>query len=137
MKKGSTSTSKEKRESANDCAQSRPMHCRRERPLSCGSVPSDFSRAGRSRLHYRFAGMIGSRSGFSRAGLLVGLALGHDGGAETVAQVVGKLVKLGVAVNLDGLLGSVANHVAVVAPSQMVFQFGFGAVVQDAVQVVG
>jgi hypothetical protein len=76
-------------------------------------------------------------SGFPRTGFLVGLALGHNGGAETVTEVVGEFVKLGVAVDLDGLLGGVANHVAVVAPSQMVFQFGFGTVVEDAVQIVG
>jgi hypothetical protein len=77
------------------------------------------------------------KSGLSRAGFLVGFALGDNGRTETIAQIVGEFVKLGIAVNLDGLLGGVANHVAVVAPSEMVFQFSLGAVVQDAVQVVG
>jgi len=65
------------------------------------------------------------------------MALGNNGRSEARSEVVREFVKLGIAVNLDGLLGGVANHVAVVAPSQMVFQFSLGAVVQDAVQVVG
>jgi hypothetical protein len=33
-------------------------------------------------------------SGFARAGFLVGLTLGHNGGAETVAEIVGQFVEL-------------------------------------------
>jgi hypothetical protein len=65
------------------------------------------------------------------------LAFGDDGGTEAVAEVVRQFVKLGVAVNLDGLLGGVADHVAVVAPGQMVFEFALCAVVNDAVKVIG
>ena len=50
------------------------------------------------------------------------LALGHDRGTEPAAEVFGKFVELRVAVDLDGLLGCVANHVAVVAPRKMIFQ---------------
>jgi hypothetical protein len=74
---------------------------------------------------------------FLRASLLVSFALGYDGVAKTAAKVVGKLIKLGIAINLDGLFGGIANHVAVVTPCQMVFQFSFGAVVEDPIQVVG
>src|SRR5216684_2351619 len=76
-------------------------------------------------------------SGFLGARLFVCLTFGHNGAAKAVAQIVGKFAELRVAVDLDGLLGGVADNVAVVAPSQMVFQFGLGAVVKDAVQVVG
>src|SRR5690349_1427956 len=76
-------------------------------------------------------------SGLARAGLLVGLTLGDKGGAKAVAEIVGQFVKLGVAINLDGLFRGIANHVAVVAPGQMVFQFSLGTIVEDAVQVVG
>src|ERR1035438_3812939 len=56
-----------------------------------------------------------------RTGLLAGLALADDGGSKAVAQLVGKFVELRVAVDFDGLFGGVANHVAVVAPSQVIF----------------
>ena len=75
-------------------------------------------------------------SDFLRAGFLVSLAFGHNGAAKAVTQIVGKFVELGVAVDLDGLLGGVADNVAVMAPSQMVFQFSFGAVVKDPIQVI-
>ncbi len=64
------------------------------------------------------------------------LTLGHDGGAEAGAQVFGEFVKLGVAVDLNSLLGCVANHVAVMAPGEMVLQFALGLLVEDTVQVV-
>ena len=70
-------------------------------------------------------------------GFLAALALGNDGGFKSGSKVIGKGIKLGIAVNFDGFLGGVAYHVAVVAPSQMVFQFRFCAVVNDAVQVIG
>src|SRR5215468_9028054 len=43
------------------------------------------------------------------------LALRHDRRTEAAAKVFGKFVELRVAVDLDGLLGSVANNIAVVA----------------------
>jgi hypothetical protein len=70
-----------------------------------------------------------------RAALFVLLAFDHDGGAEAGSEVFGEFVELGVAVDLDGLLGRVANHVAVVAPGKMVLQLGFGFLVEDAVQI--
>src|SRR6266545_3158774 len=51
--------------------------------------------------------------------LLVLLALAHDGGTKSAAEVVGQFVEFGIAINLDGLLGGVAHHVAVMAPSQV------------------
>jgi hypothetical protein len=56
-----------------------------------------------------------------RAALLVLLTLGHDGGPESAAEIVGEFIELRVAINLDGLLGRVANDVAVVAPGKMIF----------------
>ncbi len=43
-------------------------------------------------------------------------ALGHDGGAQPAAQVIGQFVELRISINLDCLLGCVADDVAVVAP---------------------
>jgi hypothetical protein len=75
-------------------------------------------------------------SNFLRADFFVRLALGHDSGAQPVTQIVGQFVQLGIAVNFNGFLGGIANDIAVVAPSQVILQFSFGAVVEDTVQVV-
>jgi hypothetical protein len=72
-----------------------------------------------------------------RGPLLVLLALFHDGATEAGAKVFGQLVKLGVAVNLNGFLGCVADHVAVVAPGKVVFQLHLGGFVDHAVQIIG
>src|SRR5208282_2006684 len=69
--------------------------------------------------------------------LFLGCALAKDGNLESGAEVFGKLVQLGVAVDLDGLLGGVADDVAVVAPGEMIFQFRLCAGVDGGVQVVG
>jgi hypothetical protein len=75
-------------------------------------------------------------SGFAGAGFLVGLTFSYNGAAKAVAEIVGEFVEFGAAVDLDGLLGGVANHIAVVAPSQMILKLGFSTVVEDPVQVV-
>src|SRR5208337_869802 len=64
------------------------------------------------------------------------LALRHDGRTQTATQIVRQFVKLGVAVNLDGHLGCVADNVAVVAPLKMVFQLSMGLRIHRAVEVV-
>src|SRR5215469_7448454 len=71
----------------------------------------------------------------SAAALL--LALRHNCGTKSAAEVFRKFVELRIAIDLDGLLGCVAHHVAVVAPRKMIFQLGFGFLVEDAVQVTG
>jgi hypothetical protein len=65
------------------------------------------------------------------------LALGHDGRAKPGAEVLGQFVQLGVTIDFDGLLGGVANHVAVVTPGKMILQLDFCRFVEDAVQIVG
>jgi hypothetical protein len=64
------------------------------------------------------------------------LALGHDGGTEAAAEILGQFIELRVTINLDSLLGRVANHVAVVAPGEMVLQLDFCGFVEYAVQIV-
>ena len=64
------------------------------------------------------------------------LAFGHDGGTESAAEVFGEFVKLGVAIDLNGLFGRVANYVAVVAPGKMVLQLDLCLFVEDAVQLI-
>jgi len=72
-----------------------------------------------------------------RPRFLVRCALAHDRGLKASAEIVGQLVKLLVAIDLDGLASRVADHVAVVTPSQMILELGFGFRVDDAVEVIG
>jgi len=65
------------------------------------------------------------------------LALGHDGRAQSRAKVFGQFVELGIALDLDGFLRGVANHIAVVAPGKVVLQFDLCRFVEDAVQIIG
>ena len=67
----------------------------------------------------------------------MGMTLGNNGGTEPGAEIVREFVKLGVAIDLDGFFGGVANYKAVVAPRQMVFEFSLGTVVNDAVEIIG
>jgi hypothetical protein len=64
------------------------------------------------------------------------LAFTYDCRSEAGAKVFREFVELGVSVNLNGFLCGIANHIAVVAPSQMLFQFGLGRGVNHAVQVI-
>ena len=48
-----------------------------------------------------------------------GLALGDDGGVQAGAEVVGKGIDLVVLIDLDRLLGRIADDVAVVAPRKV------------------
>jgi hypothetical protein len=76
---------------------------------------------------------VGCELDVLRAAFFMLLAFGHDGGAEASAEVVGQFVKLGIAINLNGLLRSIANYVAVVAPGKMIFQLDFCGFVEHAV----
>lgn len=64
-------------------------------------------------------------------------ALGHDRGAETGTEIVGQFIKLGIAVDLDRLASGIADDIAVVAPGEVVVEFGLSAGVQHAVEVIG
>ena len=68
---------------------------------------------------------------------LLGVALGYDGRTQSGAEIFGQFVELGIAINFDGLFGGIANHVAVVAPGQMIFQFGLGSIINQAVKIIG
>ena len=69
--------------------------------------------------------------------LLMPGALVHNGRLEASTKIVGQLIELLVAVDLDGLAGRVADHVAVVAPGEMFIELGFGLRIDYAVEVVG
>src|SRR5438128_11105509 len=75
-------------------------------------------------------------SHFLRPNFLLRLALGDYRGAKAGTQVFRQFVKLRIPVDFDCLLGGVAHNVAVVAPGKVIFEFGLGAVVEHAVEVV-
>ncbi len=75
-------------------------------------------------------------SGVFGIALLASVTLGHDGGAKAVSEIVGEFVELRITVNLDRLLGGVADDIAVMAPRKMIFQFGLGTVIYDAVEII-
>lgn len=60
-------------------------------------------------------------------------ALIHDGRPKFRSEIVGQLVKLRVAIDLDRFAGGIAHDVAVMAPRQMVIQFGLRLGVEHAV----
>ena len=75
--------------------------------------------------------MGGFFSGFAIAALI------HDGLVEAVSKVFWQLVKLVIAVNLDGFLGGIHHYVAFVAPMEVFIQFDPQVIADLAVQVIG
>jgi hypothetical protein len=56
---------------------------------------------------------------------------------EAVSEAFGKLVNLVITVNLDGFLRGVHDHVAFVAPMEMLIQLDFEVLADLAVKVIG
>jgi len=77
------------------------------------------------------------KKGALRLFAALGFAFGDDSGMETAANLVGKRVDLVVAVDLDGLLGSIADDVAITAPHQVLFEVRLQCLVDGAVEVIG
>jgi len=71
-----------------------------------------------------------------RVRFLLRRTLGHDRRAQARTQIIGQLVELRVTIDFDRLLGRIADNIAVVAPRQMIVQFGLGPRVEHAIQVV-
>jgi hypothetical protein len=67
----------------------------------------------------------------------VAFTFGHDGVLEAGAKVIGEFVDLVVAVNFDGFLGGIHDHVALAAPMEVFVQFSFQALTKGPIQVVG
>jgi hypothetical protein len=55
---------------------------------------------------------------------------------EAGSEAGGKLVNLVIAVNLNGLLGGIHDHVAFVAPMEMFIQFDLKVFSDPAIQVI-
>ena len=64
-------------------------------------------------------------------------ASSHDGRAEAVAEGLGKLVGLLATVDVDGLTGGVYDHFAVVAGSEVLFDFSKEVGFDPSVEEVG
>ena len=68
---------------------------------------------------------------------LAAAAFRHNGVVEAVSETLWQLVKLVIAVNLDGFLGRIHHHVALVAPMQMFIQLDFQVLADPAVKIIG
>ena len=77
------------------------------------------------------------RSNALRPRLLALGAFGHDGRPKPSAQIVRQLIEFGIAIDFDGFLGGITDNIAVMTPSQVIFELGLGALVDRPVQVVG
>lgn len=66
-----------------------------------------------------------------------GVASGHDGGPETVGKVFREFVGLAVAIDVDGFTGGVDDHFAVVAGSEVLFDFSEEIGLDLSIEVVG
>jgi hypothetical protein len=56
---------------------------------------------------------------------------------KAASEALWKLIKLIVAVNLDGFLGRIHYNVAFVAPMQMLIQLDFQVLADFAVKIIG
>jgi hypothetical protein len=63
-------------------------------------------------------------------------ALAHDGVVKAGPEGVGKLVNLVITIDLNGLLGRVEDHMAFVAPMQVLIKFSLEVLCDLAVQVI-
>jgi hypothetical protein len=83
------------------------------------------------------AGELVVEAGLGFGGLLGLAAAGHDGGVEAAAEGFGELVGLLVAVDVDGLPSRVYDHFAVVAGSEVLFDFNKEIGFDPSVEEVG
>jgi hypothetical protein len=60
-------------------------------------------------------------------------AFSHNGIVEAASEAFWKLVKFIVAVDFDGFLGGIHNHVAFVAPMEMLIQLDFQVLADPAI----
>lgn len=63
-------------------------------------------------------------------------ALAHDSVVKAGPEGVWKLVNLIISIDLNGLFGGIKNHMAFVAPMQVLIQFRLEALCDLAVKVI-
>jgi hypothetical protein len=71
-----------------------------------------------------------------RCGIGFLTALVHDGRSETCSEVIRKFVKVGITVDFDGLLGGVADDIAVVAPLEVILQLRLRLGIDGIVEII-
>lgn len=81
--------------------------------------------------------LSGTLSIGSLANNLGGFALGHYGLLELHPESLREFIDSVIAINLNGLLGCVQDHMAVVAPMKMFIEFGAYGLTHCAIQVIG
>jgi hypothetical protein len=64
-------------------------------------------------------------------------AFGHNGIVEATSEALWKLIKLIIAVNLDGFLGGIHDHVAFFAPMEVLVQLDFQVLADLAIKIIG
>ena len=64
-------------------------------------------------------------------------AFGHNSLVEAGSEVFRKLVKLVIAVDFNGFLGGIHDHVAVVAPMKVFIQLDLQVLADPAVEIIG
>jgi len=68
---------------------------------------------------------------------LAAAAFRHNGIVEAASETFWKLIKLVIAVNFDGFLGSIHHHVAFLAPMEVLVQLDFQVLADLAIKIIG
>ena len=68
---------------------------------------------------------------------LAATAFRHNRIVEAASEAFRELVKFIIAVNLDGFLGRIHDHVAFFAPMEMLIQLDFEVLADLAVKIIG
>ena len=68
---------------------------------------------------------------------LAATAFRHNGIVEAASEALWKLIKLIIAVNLDGFLCGIHHHVAFFAPMEVFVQLDFQVLADLAVKIIG
>jgi hypothetical protein len=68
---------------------------------------------------------------------LAATAFRHNGIVEAGSEALRKLVKLIIAVNLDGFFGRIHDHVAFFAPMKVFIELDFQILADLAVKIIG
>jgi len=68
---------------------------------------------------------------------LAAAAFRHNGIVEAASEALWKLIKLIIAVNLDGFLGCIHHHVTFFAQMEMLIELDFQVLANLAVKIIG
>jgi hypothetical protein len=68
---------------------------------------------------------------------LAATAFGHNGIVEAASKALWKLIKLIIAVDLNGFLGGIHHHMAFFAPMEVFVQLDFQVLADLAIKIIG